>query len=104
MIKKVKRLFESFQPQHYILDLKPNRETMKFSGSVVISGQKLGRPSQRLTFHQVGLGVSLAHLTFHDKKGDREIVIDRINNHKSFDEVRLHAKEMLFPGRYTVSL
>ena len=104
MTKKVKRLFETFQPQHYILNLKPNRQTMSFNGEVIITGQKLGRPSQRLTFHQVGLEISQAHVTYHDKKGDREIVVDRINSHKAFDEVRLHAKEMMFPGRYTISL
>ncbi|MGZ6005552.1 MAG: M1 family metallopeptidase [Candidatus Saccharimonadales bacterium] len=104
MTKKVKRLYESFQPQHYILDLKPDRDNMTFSGSVIITGQKVGRPSQRLTFHQVDLVVESAHLTFHDKKGDQDIKLDRINRHKQFDEVRLHSPQTLYPGRYTVSL
>jgi puromycin-sensitive aminopeptidase len=104
MTKKVKRLYDTFQPQHYILELNPNREAMTFSGSVIISGQKSGRPSQRLIFHQSGIKINKAHITFHDKKGDREITVDRINHHNGYDEVRLHTKDSMFPGRYTVSL
>lgn len=104
MAKKVKRLYQSFQPQHYILELVPNRHAKTFSGSVIISGQKIDRPSNRIILHQVGLKILKAHLTFHDKKGDHEIIIDRINLHKKYDEVRLHTSQTLFPGRYTISL
>jgi puromycin-sensitive aminopeptidase len=104
MVKKVKRMYQDFQPQHYIIDLKPNREAMNFAGSVIITGHKVSRPSQRLTLHQVDLKVTRAHVIFHDKKGDQEISIDRINHHKGFDEVRLHSKSTLYPGRYTISL
>lgn len=104
MGRNVKRLFADFQPKHYILDLNPDREKKKFSGMVIISGHKTGRPSQRLIFHQSGLKISTVSVTKHDKKGDHEIVIDRINHHASYDEVRLHSKEMLYPGNYTVRL
>jgi aminopeptidase N len=104
MSKKVRRLFEQFQPKHYILDLAPNRETMKLSGDVVVTGQKVGRPSQRLTFHQHGLTITNVHIIKNDKKGDREIAITRINHHASADEVRLHTEEMLYPGQYTVRM
>jgi puromycin-sensitive aminopeptidase len=104
MSKKVRRLFESFKPRHYILNLNPDREKMVFSGNVIISGQKSGRPSQRLTFHQKDLKIIKAHITKHDKKGDHEVEVDRINYHKSFDEVRLHAKSMVYPGLYTIRL
>lgn len=102
--KDVKRLYEQFQPKHYILELWPDREASVFKGSVIITGHKTGRPSQRLTLHQVGLKITAVHVTRHDKKIDETINIDRINHHDSFDEVRLHAKQMLYPGRYTIRL
>ena len=104
MRKKVKRLFCEFQPKHYILDLTPDSQKMTFTGSVIISGQKVQRPNKRLTFHQNGLTVSRAHIIRHDKKGDQTIEVSRINYHKKFDEVRLHTDEMLYPGQYTISL
>lgn len=103
-MKKVTRLYDQFKPNHYILDLVPNRDDMTFTGSVIISGNKTGRPSQRLTFHQKDLKITKAHVVFHDKLGDTEVAIDRINHHASFDEVRLHAKKLLYPGKYTITL
>jgi len=104
MTKKVKRLFNEFQPKHYIIDLKPDRKDMTFSGEVIISGQKLGRPNKRITLHQHGLIIKSAHVTRHDKQGDHDIAVSRINNHKSYDEVRLHTDGMLYGGQYTISL
>ncbi len=104
MTQKVRRLFREFQPNHYIIDLKPNREAMTFSGEVIISGQKTGRPSKRLTFHQNGLTINAAHIVRYDKQGDRPVATSRINHHKSYNEVRLHTDDMLYPGHYTISL
>ncbi len=104
MSKDVTRLFSQFQPKKYLLDISIDRENMTFAGSVIINGQRSGRPSQRLTFHQNGLTVISAHVTKHDKKGDVDVVADRINHHKKYDEVRLHTKTMLYPGHYTVTL
>jgi puromycin-sensitive aminopeptidase len=104
MGKNVKRLFAEFQPKHYILELEPDREAKTFTGMVIISGNKVYRPNERLTFHQSGLTVTSAHIIRHDKKGDEEITVDRINHHGAFDEVRLHAKTKLYPGNYTVRL
>lgn len=104
MSKDVTRLFGQFQPKKYILDMSVDPDNMTFHGSVIVNGQKTGRPSQRLIFHQNGLVVSKAHVTKHDKKGDHVVTIDRINNHKKFDEVRLHAASMMYPGHYTVTM
>ena len=104
MSKKVRRLFEGFQPKHYTLTIDPNRETMRVSGEVVITGQKANRPSQRLTFHQHGLKIISAKITKHDKKGDREMPVARINHQNSYDEVRLHTDELLYPGQYSVQM
>lgn len=104
MSKKVTRLFEQFQPEHYQLDLVPDREAMTFTGKVVIRGKKVGRPAQRLTFHQKGLKITSSTVVKHDKKGDQPIEVARINNQGSFDEVRLHTSGMVYPGVYTITL
>jgi aminopeptidase N len=104
MSKDVKRLFAEFQPEHYTLELAPDREAKKFQGHVTITGKKAGRPSQRLTFHQKDLKITNATITKHDKKGDQNIPVTRINAQDKFDEVRLHTEQMLYPGTYTVTM
>lgn len=104
MSKKVQRLFAGFMPKHYQVHLEPDKETLKFAGSVIIDGQKAGRPSKRLTFHQNGLKISKAKITKHDKNGQQNVAVARINHHRKLDEVRLHAEQMLYPGRYTVEM
>lgn len=105
MGKTVKRLYAHFQPKHYAIALTPNKGEASFEGSVTISGQRTGRPSQRLTFHQHGLKITAATITLHDKKrGDVVLDVDRIHHHRSLDEVRLHTSSLLYPGNYTVVL
>jgi aminopeptidase N len=104
MGKKVTRLFEQFQPENYKLHLELNRDAMTFSGRVTVRGKKVGRPAQRLTFHQKDLKITSAKVVKHDKKGDQELKISRINNQNSLDEVRLHTEGMVYPGSYTVVL
>jgi puromycin-sensitive aminopeptidase len=104
MGKKVTRLYEQFRPEHYQLDLRPDRADMAFSGTVTIKGRKTGRPSQRLTFHQNGLKITSATVTKHDKSGAQTVELTRVNNQDSFDEVRLHAAVMIYPGAYTVTM
>ncbi len=103
-MKNVRRLYDQFQPQHYILNLAPDRDAMKFKGTVVISGRKVGRPSQRITLHQKDLVVTKVHLIHHTKTGDKEVVVHRTNPHTAFDEIRLHSEHMMYPGSYTISL
>jgi len=104
MSKKVKRLFEQFQPEHYELDLIPDRDAMTFIGTVTITGKKVGRPSQRITLHQKDLKITSASIIKHEKNGDTKVMVDRINTHAGFDEVRLHSKKELYAGKYTVRL
>ncbi len=104
MSKSVKRLFEQFQPSHYGLSFTIDPEGLTFSGSVVIRGKKVGRPSERLTFHQKELKITAATITKYDKKGNLSQSVTRINNHDNFDEVRVHCAEALYPGDYTVKL
>lgn len=104
MSTKVRRLFDQFQPSNYALSLALDDTEMLFAGTVVVTGKKTGRPSERLTFHQKGLKVTKATIVKHDKKGDTEITVSRINNQDSYDEVRLHTEESLHQGDYTVTL
>jgi aminopeptidase N len=103
MSKKVKRLFEGFEPKNYKLEINPDRDSMLLTGTVVIEGQKTGRPSQRITFHQKDLTITEATIQRGGKK-PATITPSRISHHQSFNEVRLHADEMLYPGQYTVTL
>lgn len=98
------RLYTQFQPEHYDLALVPDRDNMTFSGTVTIEGGKVGRPSKRLTFHQKELKILSATITKHEKTGLRKIKVVRLNAHASFDEIRLHTDELLFPGSYSVEL
>ena len=102
--KSVKRLYSEFVPEHYALNLFPDKNNMTFSGSVTITGKKSGRPSKRLTFHQSDLKISKATVTRHSKEGDADFEIERINHHKAYDEVRLHAKQLIYPGSYSITL
>lgn len=104
MSKNVTRLFEQFQPENYNLEIKIDKSAMSFSGKVVITGKKVGRPSKRLTFHQKELKITGAVVTKHDKKGETPIKISRINLQKTFNEVRLHSDDMIYPGKYTIAL
>lgn len=101
----MKRLFEGFQPKNYTLHLNPDRDSMQLTGTVTITGKKVGRPSERLTFHQKDLNVTKATVVKHDKKvGDEIVAIGRINHQRTLDEVRLHANSLLYAGDYTVTL
>jgi aminopeptidase N len=104
MGKKVTRLYEQFQPEHYDLNLDVDPEAMTFNGTVAVRGKKVGRPSERITFHQKDLKITSASIVKHGKKGDQAVEVNRVNNQNSYDEVRLHADKQLYPGEYTVTM
>lgn len=104
MSKTVRRLFEQFQPEHYDLLLDVDPDKLTFTGSVVITGKKVGRPSQRITLHQKGLNITEANIRRSDKKGEKLYEVSRINNQNSYDEVRLHTADKIFPGQYVIML
>ena len=57
-----------------------------------------------MTFHQNGLKIDSAEIVKHDRKGDRQLTVARINNQNSLQEVRLHTSEMVYSGDYTVTM
>src|SRR5690606_760105 len=73
-------------------------------GTVTVRGKKVGRPAKRITLHQRNLNVTGANIVKHDKKGETNISIARINHHQKLEEVRLHSDSLLYPGDYTLSL
>jgi len=103
MKKPAKRLVEYFCPEHYDLFLEPDADKLTFKGTVTIKGRVVGRPSQRLTFHQVGLKISEASVK-RLGRNEKDISVDRINNQENLHEVRLHSTEKLFPGEYEVTM
>jgi aminopeptidase N len=104
MTKSVKRLYAELKPSHYELELRPNADSFSFKGTVTIDLKKTGRPSQRLTFHQVGLKIDHATVTKHDKQGSHELTVTRINNQNSLHEVRLHTSDMVYAGDYQIQM
>jgi len=103
-MKSVARLYTQFQPRQYDLKLTIDEEANCFSGTVVIYGRKVGRPSKRVTLHQHSLSIKHAHIVKLDKKTEREIEVTRINNQKSLQEVRIHSNEMIYPGEYILTV
>ncbi len=103
-MKKVKLLADQFLPHHYRLTLSPDKKTMAFTGSVVIQGKKIGRPSNRITLHQKNLKITSATIQHHTKQANSDIHITRINTHETYDEVRLHTEKALHHGEYTLVL
>lgn len=100
----MKRLFEGFRPASYRIELSPNGETKQVEGTVTITGQKAGRPSQRITFHQHGLKITEATIIRRDKKTEQQYQPSRISHHKTYDEVRLHTDELMYPGQYIIKM
>ncbi len=104
MGKQVKHLLAYFQPKHYNLQLDLDKSEMTFRGELQLTGKKVGRPTKRITLHQNGLTVSKAFILKTDKGSTHEVPVTRIVKQDSFDEVRLHTDEQLYPGNYTIKL
>lgn len=104
MKTSVKQLFDQFKPKHYLLSLEPDQVKKTFKGKVTIKGIKVGPSSQRLVFHQSDLKITNAVVTYHDKSSNYDIPITRINLQNKLQELRLHSKDKLKSGNYTIEL
>lgn len=104
MSKAAPRLFNQFQPDNYKLALALDKAKLEFSGTVTITGKKVGRPSKRITLHQKDLHVHKATVTRHSKSSNEPVVVSRINTHNTANEVRIHSDQLLHAGTYTVTV
>lgn len=102
MSTQVKRLYQQFIPASYDLSIVIDEVTMTFTGRVKISGKKVGRPSNRITFHQKALNITSAEVCHKTKNGTAVHDIARINKHAGFDEVRLHTHKQMYAGEYEI--
>ncbi len=104
MKTQVRRLAEQFTPASYNIHLAVDEATMTFTGKVIVRGNKIGKPSKRITLHQKDLKIIRAALLYHDKKGDIVKEVVRFNCQASYDELRIHTTETLYPGAYTIEV
>ncbi len=61
-------------------------------------------PSKRISLHQKSIRITNAKIIHKTKKGPLEHEIIRINYLPTFQEVRIHTKQILYPGEYEVVL
>lgn len=93
------RLYDRFRPESYDVRFGSGGKCV-----VTINGKKLPPPSKRIMFHQVGLKITSAKITRLDKKGATEHDVARVNHLPTFQQVRLHSANMLYPGQYIIEL
>lgn len=98
-LMKKPKLTELFKPAEYKFSINPDN-----TATLVIIGSKINRPNKRITLHQKGLKVLEALITRTDKKGARDLEVVRINHLPTFEQVRLHTNETLYPGHYEIKI
>lgn len=103
--KKVTRLASQFRPKNYKIHLTLGSEKRSFTGSVHISGKKIGKPTKRITLHQRGLSIDSVKVTRIDKKQNREEIKPlRIVAHPAYEELRLHFDETIYPSELELEI
>jgi len=93
VMTNVKRLLEQFKPTNYDIKLKIMPADMKFSGQVIIIGQKNGS-SNEISLHSKDLKITSAKINGTEVKF----------SHLSQDELRLKANDELKAGNYKLEL
>lgn len=101
-MKHIQLLAKLFVPSSYRLVLNQTGGDTDAEGLITIAGKKMPPPSKRITLHQKGLKITGAQIVRRDKKGDQQFSVARINHLPTFQQVRLHTKETLFPGYYEI--
>lgn len=98
-MKQAKTLYAVFKPGSYTLSLDSTRQV----GHLEVLGYKVGRPSRRISLHQRKLKITKAEIASKGRKPSI-VEVDRINHLPTFEQVRLHTKQMLYPGTYQIIL
>ncbi|MBA3757787.1 hypothetical protein H0X09_02910 [Candidatus Saccharibacteria bacterium] len=92
-----------FAPKHYHLVAAGN-EGLSPKFRVEILGEKTGKPSKRITLQQRGIKIHSAVISYKRKNIQYHHQVVRTNHIKSFDEVRIHTAENLYPGEYVINI
>jgi hypothetical protein len=90
-------LYNYFRPDEYTLDCSQD------ICHLLVLGNKIGPPSKRITLHQKKLRILSADIA-RVGKNPGQFKVARINHLPTVGQVRLHTKEMLYPGSYQVSI
>lgn len=94
---------KSFQAERYYLTVTSN-ESDYLKLHLLITGRKFDRPSKRITLHQRGIKIYKATVSHERKNILYHHSVSRINHIKSFEQVRIHTAESLYPGKYDIEL
>jgi hypothetical protein len=98
-VKKVRNLYSEFKPEHYKLSINPSQQLVHLE----ILGTKVGRPSHRITLHQRKLKILSAEIIAKGRKASA-VEVDRINHLPTFEQLRLHTRQVLYPGTYQINI
>lgn len=105
-MKKVTRLYKYIHPKHYDLQISISEDKLSFQGKVTIHFDKVGQPTERITLHSKDLKISDVSLSKVDKKTQKvsHVEISRIQLQKTYDELRIHTVEKIFPSEYVAEI
>lgn len=98
MAKKGDPLHRSFRPASYRLEVYGGGCRLK------VAGLKLPPPAKRISLHQKGIKVSAAEVASIDKKQWKRHEVVRINHLPTFEQVRLHTADVIYPGQVRLVL
>jgi hypothetical protein len=98
-MKKAKSLYSEFRPEHYKLSIDLDKQI----GQLELLGIKVGRPSHRITLNQRKIKITSAEI-ISKKQTASAVDVDRINHLPTFEQVRLHTKQALYPGSYQIKI
>jgi hypothetical protein len=71
---------------------------------VILQGERSGKPSKRFTLHGSGFKVNEASVQSETKHKSVDFQIERINYLPTFQEIRIHTKNLQYPGPYKIRL
>jgi hypothetical protein len=80
---------------------------VKQSGELVevtFFGQRTGKPSKRFTLYGGDLKIKEAFIQSESKNKVVNFEVERINYLPTFNEMRIHTKNLQYPGIYTIKL
>ena len=100
---KPKLLTSTQNPNRYEIFINLLSDKLIFEGRVKIN-LKITKPCQKITLHSRKLKVVNPTIKKIHKKETENFVVQRINYHRKFQEVRLHSDKKLFPGDYEVEM